>query len=258
MVNSIIQDNTWQDIEAGIKEANGVILLPIGSLEQHGYHLPVGTDSYVAECLCQQAAKRTGVYTAPTMWFGFSPHHMALPGTVTIRPEILIEYTFDVISSLHVHGFDRFVLVNGHRWCNLPWMQLLGERAKRELGVKLQVFDPGFMSRGIVKELGFGLAGHAEEIETSHMMSQYGDLVHLDRAVDNPIAPGAEFEDDGSFEDRDMLTYVIGTADSLRKQAPLTGGCSGEPSKSSVEKGQRYHDYLVDNLVKVILKMKGE
>lgn len=257
-MKSKLTENTWQDVKDGIEEAHGIILLPIGSTEQHGYHLPVGTDSYVAQCLCEQAAEKAGVFMAPTMWFGWCPHHMALPGTVNIRPEILIEYTWDVMESLHAHGFDKFIIVNGHRWVNLPWMQLVGERAKRVLGAQVALFDPGFMSRGIVKELGFGLAGHAEEIETSHMLAQFEDLCHMERAVDNPVQPGGLFEDDGSFEDKDMLNYIPGTAENLRKHAPVTGGASGEPSKSSKEKGQVYHDYLVDNLVKVISQMKGK
>lgn len=255
-MKSKLTENTWQDVESGIQEAKGIILLPIGSVEQHGYHLPVGTDAYVAQCLCEQAAERAGVFTAPTMWFGWCPHHMALPGTVTIRPEILIEYTWDVMESLHVHGFDKFVIVNGHRWVNLPWMQIVGERAKRLLGAKVALFDPGFMSRGIVKQLGFGLAGHAEEIETSHMLAQFGPLCHPERAVDNPIPPGGLFEDDGSFEDRDMLNYIPGTAEALKKHAQRTGGTSGEPTKAASEKGQVYHDYLVNNLVQVIEQLK--
>lgn len=258
MIKCKLEENTWEEVRDGIGEADGIILLPIGSTEQHGYHLPVGTDAFVAQCLCREAAERAGVFTAPTMWFGWCPHHMALPGTINIRPEILIEYTYDVMESLSAHGFRRFIIVNGHRWVNLPWMQILGERAKRLLGAKVELFDPGFMSRGIVKKLGFGLAGHAEEIETSHMMAQFGGLVHLERAVDNPIAPGGKFEDDGSFEDRDMLNYIPGTAENLRKHAPTTGGSSGEPSKSTAEKGQQYHDYLVQNLVQVIQGMRED
>lgn len=257
-MKSKLTENTWQDVETGIKEADGIILLPIGSTEQHGYHLPVGTDAYVAQCLCEEAAEKAHVFTAPTMWFGWCPHHMALPGTVNIRPEILIEYTYDVMDSLSQHGFNKFIIVNGHRWVNLPWMQLVGERAKRLLKAKVQLFDPGFMSRGIVKKLGFGLAGHAEEIETSHMLAKFGALCHMERAVDDPIKSGGLFEDDGSFEDRDMLNYIPGTAESLRMRAKIAGGASGEPTKSSAEKGQEYHDYLVNNLVKVIEMMKGQ
>lgn len=59
---------------------------------------------------------------------------MVLPGTITIRAEILIELVFDVLKSLHHHGFDKFILLNGHRIVNVTWLQIAGERAKRELG----------------------------------------------------------------------------------------------------------------------------
>ena len=90
---------------------------------------------------------------------------MILPGTITIRPEVLIEVIFDVIQSLHEHGFERFIFLNGHRIVNIAWLQIAGERVKRELGVKVMIFDPAYMSKSIIDSIGWGGVGHAEEIE---------------------------------------------------------------------------------------------
>jgi creatinine amidohydrolase len=90
----------------------------------------------VAIRLAEDAGELTDAIVTPPLWFGWSPHHLALPGTISIRPQILIEILFDVLSSLATHGFDRFVIVNGHRIVNIPWIQISAEKAQRELGVK--------------------------------------------------------------------------------------------------------------------------
>jgi len=246
-----LQNLTWEEIKEQIKVAKGTVILPVGSTEQHGPHLPVGTDTMVANTLADAAARRTNVMVAPPLWFGWSPHHMVLPGTITIRPEILIEITSDIIGSLQQHGFDKFIFVNGHRIVNVTWMQIAGERAKRELGVKVVIFDPAFMSKSIIKEMGWGAVGHAEEIEGSHMWYRYPELVKMDRAVDNPHPARELYSVDPSYPD-DTLCYVPSSKAEMAPLVEAAGGTAGEPSKASPEGGKRYHEHLVKRLVEVI------
>jgi creatinine amidohydrolase len=246
-----LQNLTWEDIEKQIKVAKATIILPVGSTEQHGPHLPVGTDTMVANTIADAAARRTNVLVAPPLWFGWSPHHMVLPGTITIRPEILIEITSDMIGSLQQHGFDKFIFVNGHRIVNVTWMQIAGERAKRELGVKVVIFDPAYMSKSIIKEMGWGSVGHAEEIEGSHMWYRYPELVKMDRAVDNPHPPRNLYSVDPAYPD-DTLCYVPSSKAEMAQLVTAAGGTAGEPSKASPEGGKRYHEHLVKRLVEVI------
>jgi creatinine amidohydrolase len=246
-----LQNLTWEDIEKQIKVAKGTIIIPVGSTEQHGPHLPVGTDTMVANTLADAAARRANVLVAPPLWFGWSPHHMVLPGTITIRPEILIEITSDVIESLQQHGFDKFIFVNGHRIVNVTWMQIAGERAKRELGVKVVIFDPAYMSKSIIKEMGWGSVGHAEEIEGSHMWYRYPEKVKMDRAVDNPHPSRKLYSVDPSYPG-DTLCYVPSSEAEMKQLVEAAGGTAGEPSKASVEGGKRYHEHLVKRLVEVI------
>lgn len=131
--------------------------------------------------LSEDETKRTGVPVAPPLWFGWSSHHLAYPGSVSIRPEVLVELMYDVISSLSRHDFSRFIVINGHRVAKIPWLQLMAEKAQRELGVRVVVFDPAYMSREIADELGFGPLGHADEIETSHMLYRHPELVRMER-----------------------------------------------------------------------------
>ncbi len=252
-----LQDLAWIDVQAYLRAGKDIAILPIGSTEQHGLHLPLGTDTLVAIKLAQAAAEAAGVLVAPPLWFGWSPHHLVLPGTITVRPEILIEVLYDLVHSLSQHGFRKFIAINGHRIVNIAWMQLAAERAQRQLGVKVVIFDPAYMSKAIVGELQFGPVGHSEEIETSHMMHMAPELVRLERAKDNPVPTHPLYSVDPAFA-ADTLCYVPSTRADLQRSADVAGGTTGTPSKSNAEKGKRYHQHLVDNLVQVIAALRAQ
>jgi len=246
-----LQNLTWEEVKQKTEESNGTIILPIGSTEQHGPHLPVGTDTMVANAVAESAAVKANVLVAPPLWFGWSPHHLVLPGTITIRAEILIEVVYDMITSLHRHAFDKFILLNGHRIVNVTWLQIAAERAKRELGVGIVIFDPAYMSKEFTSGLGWGEVGHAEEIEGSHMWYRYPDLVKMDRAKDNPHRHRNLYHVDPGYAG-DTLCYVPSSPAEMQKLAKTSGGTAGEPSKASREGGEKYHAHLVERLVEVI------
>lgn len=250
-----LQNLSWQELAEQREAARNVVIIPVGSTEQHGNHLPLGTDTLVAMLLAEDAAKETGVLVAPPLWYGWSPHHMVLPGTITIRPEILVELLYDVIQSLQIHGFTKFIVINGHRIVNISWMQLAAERAQRQLGVKVVLFDPAYMSKEIVGKLGYGPVGHSEEIETSQILYKRPELVHMEKALDNPVVPHELYSVDPCFAG-DTLCYVPSTAADQKKAVDTAGGTTGTPSKACSEKGKEYHEYLVGNLVRVIRRLQ--
>lgn len=246
-----LQNLTWEEVKKKTRESRGTIILPIGSTEQHGYHLPVGTDTMVANSIAEDAAKKANVLVAPPLWFGWSPHHLVLPGTITVRAEVLIEVVYDIIKSLYSHNFDKFILLNGHRIVNVTWLQIAAERAKRELSVKIVIFDPAYMSKEFVSDLGWGEVGHAEEIEGSHMWYCYPDLVKMERAKDNPHDHRRIYHVDPKYAG-DTLCYVPSSPAEMEELARKSGGTSGEPSKASKEGGRKYHEHLVKRMTEVI------
>jgi creatinine amidohydrolase len=252
-----LQERRWQEIQQFLDNGGRLAVVPVGSVEQHGFHLPLGTDSMVAIRLAEDAAQRTNAIVTSPLWFGWSPHHMALPGSISIRPQILAELLFDVLSSLANHGFDRFVIVNGHRIVNIPWIQISAEKAQRELGVMVTIYDPAYMSKEIVDQIGFGQVGHAEEIETSHMLHIMPHLVRMDKAKDSPPLEKKLYHVDPRIT-KDTLCYVPGTAKDLRQTATKSGGVSGRPSLANAEKGKRLHEHLVARLVEVITDLNNE
>ena len=256
-MSAYLQTKTWEEAKEAFAMSKGVVIIPVGSTEQHSFHLPVGTDTYVACTLAEDAAEQTGALIVPPLSYGWSPHHMVRSGTLSVRPEILIELLFDVMQSLKAHGGTKIILLNGHRIVNVIWMQIAAEKAQRELDVQVKIFDPAFMSKDIVKSLGFGPVGHAEEIETSHMLYRYPELVQLEKARDNPIQEEALYSVDPLYI-HDTLCYVPSTYAAALKTAEIAGGATGEPRKSNAEKGKIYHEHLVKNLVSVIRDMQKE
>ncbi len=250
-----LEQQSWKDVATYLKSDNRIIL-PVGSTEQHGAFAPLGTDTYVAKAIAEDAGHQAGVLVAPPLWFGWSPHHLVKPGTISIRAEILIEVLNDTIGSLAVHGFENFVVINGHRIVNIPWMQIAAERVQRELGVKVVLFDPAFMSKEVAGKLGFGSIGHGEEIEISHMCHCHPDLIRLDEAKDNPHAETPLYHLDPQ-DPRDTLCYVPTTRESLQEVFDRTGDTiTGHPSQATPEKGKAYHEHLVDRLVQVLEMLK--
>jgi creatinine amidohydrolase len=251
---------TWSDVESFLKKSD-LAIIPIGSLEQHGWHLPEGTDTMVAVKLAEDVAEKVDAVVVPPLWFGWSPHHLGLPGTISIRPEILIELLLDVCRSLVHHGFNKIVIINGHRIVNVPWLQIVAEKVQKETNAHVVIIDPAYIGKKIgeklEKELNFGMVGHADEIETSHMLFIHPGLVDIKKAkAYRPPQRKFYFVDPRSLED--TLIYVPSRAEDISKLKGISGGCTGDPKKATAEAGEKLHNYLVEKITTVLKEMRGE
>ena len=245
---------SWAEVKDYLKKNNSVII-PVGSIEQHGEHLPLGTDTMISEEIALSVSAATGILVSPSVSCGWSPHHMVLPGTITIRPEVLIDYLYDIIFSLSEHGFENFLLINGHRIVNISWMQIAAERAKRQLGVRVAIADPAWLSKEFSTRQELESVGHADEIETSHMLFIKPDLVNLSKAKDNKPASIACDVPDPRWEG-DVLCYVPKTVAEMKESALKGGGTTGTPSRSTAEVGSAYHEWVVEKLVKYLKQLQ--
>jgi creatinine amidohydrolase len=162
-----------------------VCVLPLGSLEQHGEHLPIGTDSLLVETVSLRAAglAHADVVVAPTVWTGLSPHHVRLGVTVTLEPELLLELTRQIVRCLR-SWFRDVVIVNGHggnRGC-------LGALALAEKCAFVNYWDlvePSLLSKLFAVDL--GSIGHAGQAETSAMLAVAPELVRGTSPAFEPI-----------------------------------------------------------------------
>ena len=95
-----------------------ILLVPVGSLEQHGRHLPTGTDTFLATAAARAGAERVEstipVLRTPPVWTGYSPHHLPFGGTITVEHDTFIDTITEIVASAADNGFDAIVLVNGH------------------------------------------------------------------------------------------------------------------------------------------------
>ena len=155
--------------------AGAVCMLPVGSLEQHGEHLPVGTDSLLVETVALRAAglARADAVVAPTVWTGLSPHHARLGVTVTLEPELLIELTRQIVRCLRP-WFRDVVIVNGHGG-NRGWLGALALAEECPYVNYWELVEPSLLSELFPVDL--GSIGHAGQAETSAMLAVAPELV---------------------------------------------------------------------------------
>lgn len=105
--------STWTEVEAYLEHSQGIIL-PIGSMEQHGPTGLIGTDAICAEAIARGVGEATSALVGPTINVGMALHHTGFPGTISLKPSTLIQLVQDYLTSLTRAGFTKFFFINGH------------------------------------------------------------------------------------------------------------------------------------------------
>lgn len=192
MPGRLLQELTQPEAEA-LLGRSGLVVIPCGSIEQHGPHLPFGTDSFAAESIAARLAEHLDALVAPIGPLGVTPFHMSFAGTLTIRPTTLVALLEDVCDSLVRHGARRFVLANWHEGNQAAIGQASSALQVRyaERRVRFVVMQ----AMWIAHELFGHEAGltHGGQIEALSVLADHPELVHLERAT-NPGPPGPAAE----------------------------------------------------------------
>ena len=176
----ILADLSWPEVDA-IRDQVEIVLIPVGSNEQHGSNLALRMDITGATEFCKLASARAypTLMVAPSMPWGVSQHHMNFPGTITLSADTFIQILVEVVSSLQQHGFQRFMIVNGHGGNIAP----LGHAVVRINEALSPAFVGAatyfsFADSGVHEQFGIdGITGHACEMETSAAMYLAPDIV---------------------------------------------------------------------------------
>ncbi|OGS51277.1 MAG: hypothetical protein A3K65_06160 [Euryarchaeota archaeon RBG_16_68_12] len=209
-----------------------VVLLPVGAIEQHGPHLPLGADIIQPVTVLERVAERTGAVLAPTIPYGVVQASRPFPGSVSVSFDALRAYTRDVLSDLVRNGFKRVVVVSGHaEGVHLAALRDAAQEVVDRGGADITVlsdYDVVYGSEFSERSEG---DGHSGKVETSRLLAQRPDLVKgRGPRGRNRIPPYAVVRD-------------------ARRYWP---GVSGDPSKATRALGERVDRLVEAELVKIV------
>lgn len=176
---------TWPEIKAAIAAGRTRAVVCLAATEQHGPHLPEGTDAWLGQELAGRLARALGdALVAPVIRPGCSEHHLGFPGTITVPINVLVALLDAYVDSLSRHGFERFLVFPSHGG-NLPALTNWPGRSRPQVRV---LDDPRPVIGAIRQALsGFGAAGpagrHADLGETAAMLATRPELVRMERVT---------------------------------------------------------------------------
>lgn len=184
-----LEEMSWPEIRSALESGYTRVIIPVASIEQHGYHLPENTDAVLGESAALMTAVKLGnTLVAPSVRPGISPHHMSMPGTLTLRPETFRMLLEDYVSCYLHHGFLSIVFLCSHggnvKPCEAVAASIGAAHPDAEI---LTVADVPKQDELRALEQAMQLptgtnGGHADERETSEMLSLAPHLVDMDRA----------------------------------------------------------------------------
>ena len=229
---------TWAEIKEEIQDGRNTVVVPFGATEQHGRHLPLGTDALLGDEIGWQLAERLGAFLAPTVRFGCSEHHLAFTGTISLGKETFHRIVADVVASLSAHGFRRIVLLPTHGGNFKPLAEAVAKIESPD-GVHVLAFTDfeGFVNTALESSKAFGVdaaksGAHSGEWETSLMLALRPELVKMDRASEGFVGKLSE-----------IMAKVFDGIQNLDQNGVL-----GDPRPARADAGQKYLEDIIDFL----------
>ena len=231
-----LQEMTWPEVEAVSRDC--VVLIPTGSLEQHGAHLPLFTDSIIVSAVAEavEAHLKERVLLTPTLWLGASGHHLAFPGTLSNDFDSYMGAISSIVDSLSQHGFHKFYVINGHGGNDDP-----NGLVTRKLKLKypnstfVQIAYYSLCPETIAEQLDGPQKqmAHASEAETSLILFLRPDLVRTERVRNDGLSAAPPI--------RGLLTHF----DEISVE-----GSVGYAALASSEKGETIFRSVVGEVVR--------
>ncbi|MCX7786478.1 MAG: creatininase family protein [Spirochaetes bacterium] len=172
---------SWKRIPEAIKRCQ-VGILPLGSVENHGSHMALGTDYIVPEYLCTLIEQKVDVLILPVLPYGVCPHHMKFPGSINIGLEGLLQVVRSIAFSVLSHGLKKLVFLNGHGGNN-PALDTVALEFYQKGGLAA-VFDWWVLASQLNEDW---KGGHADAQETAALLAIHPEMVHLEDMMDGVV-----------------------------------------------------------------------
>ena len=257
---------TYVDIREYLK-VKDTILVPMASLEQHGPHLPLYTDTITAVEVSKRVAEMIAVLHSPPVWMGYSPQHMYAPGsgrgTITVRSSTLLNLIHDVARSLIHHGFNRIIFINGHG-SNVKVIDPVLRKLRYETGALIGFVKPYMENyvgilKGLMENPPEETPGwHSSELETSQDLAWNASLVRMERADFTrahipDFLPKTFAKKDGmpdvEFDDYKYFTFPMDHHEFIES------GTIGNPMRATAEKGEEAFRRLSEHVARGVLEL---
>ena len=233
-----------------LMEEKPVAAVVVGSCEQHARHLPLGTDTILGEYMLKEAARKSKstVLMLPTVSYGFSMHHMAYPGSVSLNQSTLVAAIEDIFLAVRKTGLKRLLALSSHGGNTASLQYAMNELGAKH-GIKLiftRYWDhAASYIQNEWRESEMGGLGHAGEMETALMMAVRPELVDRSQLDGYAIAPGNDWFGPDMFASNRIMMY-----NAFNEYAK--DGNVGLPAYASAQKGQVLCEYVTDRLAEFI------
>jgi creatinine amidohydrolase len=233
---------TQPEIAAQLK-ANPLVILPAGSVEQHGPHLPTGTDIYAANVIAHAVAERMNGLVLPGGPLGVTPLHMGYEGTITLTPDTYVRLVTETCVSTARHGAKQVLILNWHEG-NIPPLAIAADaiHRHREWGMTVVTVQACYVAEEMYGKECNGLT-HGGEIETLAVLAHRPDLVHLDR-----IDGSSDHQHGRSMDALRRTRAYQPVLTDVRSIAPT--GWYGSPQRATAENGHRVIDGVADAIAR--------
>ena len=238
----ILENLTWGDVKrAGIGQK--IVLLPLGSFEQHGRHLPFTTDTDIVTAIARALERRRPrrIALLPTVWIGHSTHHLAFPGTLSAHQRQYVDLLVELCGCIAGMGAKKVFLLNGHGGNDVPARTALRELKDRHPKIRFAFASYWSIATKTIKgvrESELGGIGHACELETSLMLHLHPGRVNMKLAKRDGPKHGDRFRRVDMQHARPV--YFVDEFHEMTKS-----GTIGHPDLATAAKGKRFFEGIV-------------
>jgi len=244
----LLSELTWPEAQKRFKEVD-IALLPVGSIEQHGPHLPLDTDAFDARYLAQKVAEACSEpkpLVLPLIPYGVSYHHEDFSGTIGISPKTLSALVYDIGMGAARNGITKLMIINGHGG-NIPSLQFAAQMINRDAHIFTCVETGETSEKDISALTETPNDVHAGEVETSTALANRPHLVHTDKLRKNVPRFSIRYL---NFSSKRSVEWYARVA----KISPT--GVLGDPTKASRQKGKKIWEQMIKHLVEFVEDLK--